>query len=234
MTGKVKKTRARGGASKSGAAKSGAPAEKVTASGHHESNVADDIRAAAMERPPHLLKTLDPQVREEVLSQCAIRRHAEGERIIREGEQADNMYFIARGRARVASSLRNGREAAFIRLEQGEHFGALSLLDGHSPALTITALTDACVIVMPAPVFRRMLDQHPAMLVALLKQSVAMVRGSLKRILKSSGRKRDRRIRTELLRLTRKASQTGDKRTRIKRAPPGGEHGASGEGGALA
>jgi len=209
VTNKVKKTRARGGASKSSAAKSpGAPAEKVTANGHHESNVADDIRAAAMESPPHLLKTLDPQAREAALSQCAIRHYAEGERIIREGEQADNMYFIARGRARVASSLRNGREAAFIRIEQGEHFGALSPLDGHSHALTITALTDARVIVMPAPVFRRMLERHPAMLVALLNQSLAMMRGSLKRILESSDRERVRRIRTELLRLTRKASQT--------------------------
>jgi len=148
-----------------------------------------------------LLKALDPQSREEVLSQCAYHRYAKGERIISAGRRAGNLYFIARGRAQVAMFADCGGEVNFADLERGAHFGALSLLDGQAHAVTITALTEARVIVMSAAVLQRMLRRHPAAVAGLMAPLLAMVRSLCARILEYSTARADHRIRAECLRL---------------------------------
>lgn len=215
MTSEVKKTRARGGASKSSADKPPrAPAEKATAGDPHESNIADAIRAAAIENPPHLLKPLDAQTRAKVLSECAIRRYAKGEPIIRAGEPAGNMYFIAGGRARVASPLCNGGEAAFARIGQGENFGELSLADDKHTT-TVTALTDAQIIVMPPQTFQWLLNRQPSIALCLVNQLLESMHSLLKHILESSAQNNARRTPAELPRLLKDAhNRTTTRRTR--------------------
>lgn len=107
------------------------------------------------------------------MSQCTVRRYAEGECIIREDEQVGGLYFIARGRAQATRSSCDGMAVNFADLEQGEHFGESSLIDNQPHATTITALTDVQIIVMSPQVFWCMSVRYPAVSVVLMRQLLA-------------------------------------------------------------
>jgi len=150
---------------------------------------------------PALLSLLNRKERENVLLQCATRRYAKGEQIIRETEQANGMYFIERGRVLVTLLSEDGREVNFANLEQGENFGELSLIDGMPRSATVTALTETDMIIMSPRVFRRMLKRHPAVAFGLLKQLSGMIRRLCDRISEYSTAGVNHRIHAEMLRL---------------------------------
>lgn len=176
---------------------------KPTASARsRQSSIENHIRASAVDNPPHLLKSLNNQAREEALSGCIIRRYAKGENIIREGERVDGMYFIDRGRAQVTMSSACGGEVNFTDLEQGEHFGAFSIINGEALSVTITALADTRIFVMPPAVFRRMLSRHMELVYGLMERLNAHARQLRSRILEYSTVSVDRRVRAELLRMS--------------------------------
>ena len=148
-----------------------------------------------------MLKGLNRHAQTEILSQCVVRRYAKGERIVRESERADGLYFIARGRAQATKSSACGFEVNFADLEQGAHFGEQSLINVELHATTVTALTDAHIIVMPPLVCRAMLECHPALAFGLLAHAHATVRDLSERVLEYSTVDVERRVRAELLRL---------------------------------
>jgi len=147
------------------------------------------------------LKGLNRHAQTEILSQCVVRRYAKGEHIVRESERADGLYFIARGRAQATKSSACGSEVNFADLEQGAHFGEQSLINVELHATTVTALTDAHIIVMPPLVCRAMLECHPALAFGLLAHAHATVRDLSERVLEYSTVDVERRVRAELLRL---------------------------------
>lgn len=170
MTSEVNETRANG-ASKSS-----------RASAASDENCIRD----AINNPPKLLEPLDNQAREDVLSQCTVRRCAKGECIIQEGERGGSFYLIARGRVEVTRLSRDGMEVNFADLEQGEHFGESSLI-GHRPhATTITALTDVQLFAMSPQVFRCMTTHYPAMTVVLIKQLLTAQKDMIERMSKQA------------------------------------------------
>jgi len=120
---------------------------------------------------------------------------------VRESERADGLYFIARGRAQATKSSACGSEVNFADLEQGAHFGEQSLINVELHATTVTALTDAHIIVMPPLVCRAMLECHPALAFGLLAHAHATVRDLSERVLEYSTVDVERRVRAELLRL---------------------------------
>lgn len=150
---------------------------------------------------PALLGLLNRKERESVLLQCATRRYAKGEQIIRETERANGMYFIERGRVLVTLLSEDGREVNFANLEQGENFGELSLIDGKPRSATVTALDETDMIIMPPRVFKGMLKRHPAVTIGLLEQLSGMIRRLCERISEYSTAGVNRRIHTEMLRL---------------------------------
>ena len=201
-------------ASKSSASKSSAPKASVATSSasncksnansskrHRKSNTVNAAHFAATKNAPQLLKGLNRHAQIEILSQCVVRRYAKGERIVRESERADGLYFIARGRAQATKSSACGSEVNFADLEQGAHFGEQSLINVELHATTVTALTDAHIIVMPPLVCRAMLECHPALAFGLLAHAHATVRDLSERVLEYSTVDVERRVRAELLRL---------------------------------
>ena len=153
---------------------------------------------------PALLGLLGREEREAALRQCAVRRYARGEQIVREREQDSNMYFIERGRVRVTLFSKDGREVSFANLEAGENFGEIAIIDGKPRSATVIALTETDMIIMPPQVFRRMLDSHPAVALELLQQLTAIIRRLCDRIFEYSTAGVHNRIHAELLRLARK------------------------------
>ena len=168
---------------------------------HRQPHTVNAAHFAATKNSPQLLKGLNRHAQTEILSQCVVRRYAKGERIVRESERADGLYFIARGRAQATKSSACGFEVNFADLEQGAHFGEQSLINVELHATTVTALTDAHIIIMPPLVCRAMLECYPALAFGLLAHAHATVRDLSERVLEYSTVDVERRVRAELLRL---------------------------------
>ncbi len=150
-----------------------------------------------------LLGVLNPGEREKILAQCATRRYARGEQIVRALEGDHNMYFIEHGKVRVTLFSREGREVSFANLEAGGNFGELSIIDGKPRSANVIALTETDMIIMPPEVFRQMFRRHPAVALELLQQLTAMIRRLCDRIFEYSTIGVNNRIHAELLRLAR-------------------------------
>jgi voltage-gated potassium channel len=81
-----------------------------------------------------------------------------GEEIVREGEPAHSMYFIAQGEVVVDVS------SGEVRLGPGEFFGEMAILEGRVHRRTVTALTHCRLLVLRREDFHRLGRLHPEIL----------------------------------------------------------------------
>lgn len=87
-----------------------------------------------------------------------------GEELVSEGRVGREFFLILSGEAVVT---RDGQEVA--RLEPGQWFGELSLLDHEPRSATVTAATDMKLLVLGQQVFAGLLESIPMIAAKLLK-----------------------------------------------------------------
>jgi CRP/FNR family transcriptional regulator, cyclic AMP receptor protein len=81
--------------------------------------------------------------------------------IFRQGQPADTLFYIRRGKVKVAVSSREGKEAIIAVLGAGEFFGEGCLAGQPLRMATATAMTDCTLFRIEKPLMRRMLrEQH--------------------------------------------------------------------------
>ncbi len=89
-----------------------------------------------------------------------------GEEIVRSGERADSMFFIASGEVVVAAD--NGD----VRLGQGEFFGEMALLEHRLRGHDVTACTRCRLLVLKREDFERLTRGHPEVLARVRETAV--------------------------------------------------------------
>jgi CPA2 family monovalent cation:H+ antiporter-2 len=102
-----------------------------------------------------LFASLTPEQREVLLLHFVPRSAEPGERIIRQGDAADSVYFIAQGEVEVAVA---GRQ---LRLGAGEVFGEMALLSGQPRSADVTALDYSTFAMLRERDFRQLLRKYP-------------------------------------------------------------------------
>ena len=120
-----------------------------------------------------LLAVLSAKDRARVLDHAKQRTYAPGETVVREGDSALNLFIIAGGRARVERD----DVGAVGRLEPGDFFGELGLIEQHGRTATVVAEDELTCILLPAWEFRSLLKEHPAMAVPMLEAVIARLHG---------------------------------------------------------
>lgn len=108
-----------------------------------------------------LFAAVDKEALEELLLLFRPRQARPGERIIREGDRGDGMYFIASGSAEV---LVHGRT---IRLDAGSFFGEMALLSGERRTADVTALDYCDLLVLARRDFNQFMARHPELRAAV-------------------------------------------------------------------
>lgn len=91
--------------------------------------------------------------------------------IVREGTRGEIFYVILDGRVSV---VRSGRKT--VRLEAGDFFGEMSLLDGGGRSATVQADTDVLVLTIARPAFMKMLETEPSIALEILKELATRLR----------------------------------------------------------
>lgn len=88
--------------------------------------------------------------------------------VVTQGEPADALFAIIKGRLKVASSGPDGRDMVLGIMAEGEVFGEVALLDGGLRSATCTAVEPCELLVVERAQFLELLEQSPGIAVKLL------------------------------------------------------------------
>jgi small-conductance mechanosensitive channel len=118
-----------------------------------------------------LLATLTDAERDALAAELTVRRVAEHETVVREGDAGDTMFFVLAGVLEACVASPDGGAAPIRRntLAPGEFFGEMSLLTGAPRAATVSALCETVLYEVPRAVMARLLDVRPALADGLSK-----------------------------------------------------------------
>lgn len=119
--------------------------------------------------PIRLLGVLSARERAKVLAYAKRRTYRSGETVVREGDPGSQLYFVVEGHARVEQS----GQAWVGRLEPGDFFGELALIEDHGRTATVTAEDDLTCMLIPAWEFRALIKEHPELANELLHALIA-------------------------------------------------------------
>lgn len=125
---------------------------------------------ASSDAPPiKLLSALSPRDRAKVLAYAKRQTYAPGDTVIREGDPGMHLYFVIEGHARAEQA----GQSWVGRLEPGDFFGELALIEDHGRTATVTAEDALTCMLVPAWEFRALLKEHPILAVELLNALIA-------------------------------------------------------------
>jgi CRP-like cAMP-binding protein len=116
-----------------------------------------------------LLAGLPPKDRERIVSHLKHRTYAPGDTVVREGEQALNLFIVISGRARVE---REG-VGAVSTVGPGDFFGEIALIERHGRTATVVAEEPLSCYLVPAWEFRSLLNEYPQMALPMLLAFIA-------------------------------------------------------------
>lgn len=125
----------------------------------------DTERAAAIP----LLAVLDRRALEQVLRTAREQTYAPGDVVVNEGDPATRLYVIVEGTASVEQST-SGKVG---KMEAGDFFGELALIEEHGRTATVRAETDLTCLIIPAWEFRASLEEHPKMALPMLNTIIS-------------------------------------------------------------
>jgi CRP-like cAMP-binding protein len=123
-----------------------------------------------------ILAGVSGQARQAIAARARERTYRAGQMIVLAGESTRSVYLVSRGRVRSQRSSTEGREVVLHDLGPGECFNLASALDGGRNLCTVTATSEAVLYVVSAPDFGRIVEDHPALALALLSHLSRRVR----------------------------------------------------------
>jgi len=123
-----------------------------------------------------ILAGVNDQARQAIASCAHERTYLAGQMITLAGEPTRSVYLLVRGRVRSQRASTEGREVVLQDLGPGDCFDLASVMDGMHNLATMTVLSDAKLYTVAATRFRRIVEEHPALSLALLSHLSRRVR----------------------------------------------------------
>lgn len=118
--------------------------------------------AARRERDEEGRKIVHPLVDPDAnLVRATLRRCQRDEKIVIEGERAQDFYIIRYGTTKVSIKVED-REVILAKQSDNEYFGEIALLEDGRRTATITALDTVELVRIPKLLFKEMIDRFPA------------------------------------------------------------------------
>ena len=97
----------------------------------------------------------------------------EGTSLAVEGKPGDTFYVLLEGEAKV---VRDGRR--MDRLIPGDFFGEIALIDGGPRTASVVATTPVTTLTISRSRFRKMLDEDPSIVLAMLEELAKRLRNN--------------------------------------------------------
>ena len=148
-----------------------------------------------------LLESLTAAERREFEGKCRWRDYDAGRAIIDRGEQLNDVYVLASGRAHVMNFSVQGRVIDYASLRPGDVFGELAAIDGLPRSASVVTQTPCTIAIIPGKLFITLVTTHPQIALTLMKRLATIIRRGDERIADFSLLGAEQRVCLELLRL---------------------------------
>jgi CRP/FNR family cyclic AMP-dependent transcriptional regulator len=125
-------------------------------------------RTALLEQAP-LFSVLHPTDLANLAEKFYPLKYRKGEMIFHEGEPAERLFLIERGRVKLSISSPSGQDMLIGVIGRGNIFGELAIIDRGSRAMDARAMEDSTVFALSSDVFWTMLENRPALARRLLE-----------------------------------------------------------------
>lgn len=111
-----------------------------------------------------MLAELPREDMEELLEVCQVENFKQNDRIIKEGDMGDTMYFLLEGSVNVLKTTLYGEEYVCATLKDEHHcvFGEIALLDKDCRSATVEARTPCRAMSVTAADFREFCMRNPS------------------------------------------------------------------------
>jgi CRP-like cAMP-binding protein len=86
------------------------------------------------------------------------------------------MYLVVHGHVKIARTSAGGREQVLYVLGPGSHFNTVPMFDGGTCPANAQALTAVTLLALPRERLQGVVEQHPALALALLKEFTGRLR----------------------------------------------------------
>ena len=125
-----------------------------------------DVEATLRVTP--VFRKLSPQDLHTIAGAAKVRRYSRGETIFEQETPSDAFYTIASGRVKIFKMLPSGKDLILEVFGTGDPLGAVAAYDGRPFPASAVALEDTTCVVIPRPVFFRLLEEHPSLVRGLM------------------------------------------------------------------
>ena len=98
------------------------------------------------------------------------RRFPRGRTLFSEGDSSDWAAYIERGRVKLSTLTRDGRESVMGVVGDGELLGELSAIDGEPRSATAIAIETVETVIVAGAAFIEFLEENPRAAVGILRQ----------------------------------------------------------------
>lgn len=126
----------------------------------------DEIDALLRITP--VFRRLSPEDRRRIAQAATLKRYQKGDVIFEQDTPSDAFYTIASGRVKIFKMLATGKDLILEVFGTGDPLGAVAAYDGRPFPASAVALEDTACVVIPRPVFFRLLEEHPSLVRGLM------------------------------------------------------------------
>jgi CRP-like cAMP-binding protein len=148
-----------------------------------------------------LFSELNERDLKKIVQVASKQRYHKDNIILIEEEIGSTMFVILGGRVKISRISDDGREVILSILSDGDFFGEMSLLDGHTRSANVTAIEDSELLVIRREEFLQMLRDYPQIAINLLKELAQRIRKSDEHIKSLSLQDATGRVASTLLRI---------------------------------
>jgi hypothetical protein len=111
-----------------------------------------------------LFRELDPPDLDRLVTHARSRQLQRGDVLFREGDEADTLFVVVRGRVAIANKSIDGRESMVALMERGDLFGEMPLFDHQNRSAEARALEVSEVITFPFGPLLELYTEQPRQL----------------------------------------------------------------------
>ena len=117
-----------------------------------------------MLRKSELFQAFEPDDMNKIVAEASRLRVQRGDPVFGEGDPADRMFVLRRGRVALSRRSPDAKESIVALMEAGDLFGEMGLFDGEHRSAGARALEPSELVVVPYAPLTAVFDQRPRLL----------------------------------------------------------------------
>jgi len=102
------------------------------------------------------LNTLPDNVKSELIKAAKIKSFLSNQRICSKADEPEGLYCVVTGEVRVGETTINGNEFVFTRVEAGQWFGEIAILDNGPRTHDCIAVTETKIAIIPTVIIQNL------------------------------------------------------------------------------